>query len=163
MRSGSVSVSTNPLVQLGIMGFVNLQLRVITGQCSSCVLHNGSFSSYCLVVLQSFQVRVNENEQQIIQCRVFRYGKDIYKLICDSTFLLVGFAVARKTKHLSWYYFCLSDFNINCSVNASVISLLCIIYEMIKLKKPHRGPKVMLDASFLYSLCLFTCILPIVE
>lgn len=37
--------STNPLVQLGIMDFVNLCLRVITGQVfSSCFLHNGSFS-----------------------------------------------------------------------------------------------------------------------
>lgn len=55
LRSGSVPVSTNPLVQLGIMDFVNLRLRVITGQCSSCVLHNGSFSFYSLLVLQSCQ------------------------------------------------------------------------------------------------------------
>lgn len=101
LRSGCVPVSTNPLVQLGIMDFVNLRLGVITGQCSSCILHNGSFSFYALVLLQSCHGRVNENEQQTIQCRVFQYGKDIFQMIYDSTYLLVGLAVTCQKDQTS--------------------------------------------------------------
>lgn len=39
-------MSTNPLAPLGILDFaVNLLLRVrvVTGQCSSCIVHNRSF------------------------------------------------------------------------------------------------------------------------
>lgn len=93
LRSGSVPVSTNPLVQLGAVDFVDLRLRVITGQCSSCILHNGSFSFYPMVVLKSCHIHVNENEQQTVKCRVFQYGKEISQLTWDGACLLVGLAL----------------------------------------------------------------------